>query len=106
SAWAYKMNYNMMTFLPCYGSLWSPYGYRLWSPSSIYRYNGFAPPIYGIGAGRTGDSGSGSATLARPAASASNRSNSPAGSLATSRGSGFAVGATRVGATPAASTGS
>jgi hypothetical protein len=86
SAWAYNMYYNMMTYMPCYGSLWSPYGYRFYSPSTIYRYNGFAPPIYGGGAGRTGTSASGSASLARPVASASNRSNSPAGGLGTSRG--------------------
>ena len=86
SAWAYNMYYNMMTYMPCYGSLWSPYGYRFYSPYSIYRYNGFAPPIYGGGAGRTGTSASGSASLARPVATASNRSNSPSAALGTSRG--------------------
>jgi hypothetical protein len=86
SAWAFNMYYNMMTYMPCYGSLWSPYGYRFYSPYTIYRYNGFAPPIYGGGAGRTGTSASGSASLARPVATASNRSNSPAASLGTARG--------------------
>jgi hypothetical protein len=86
SAWAYNMYYNMMTYMPCYGSLWSPYGYRFYSPYTIYRYNGFAPPLYGGGAGRTGTSASGSAALARPVATASNRSNSPAAGLGTSRG--------------------
>lgn len=86
SAWAYNMYYNMMTYMPCYGSLYSPYGYRLWSPYSVYRYSGYAPPIYGGGASRTGVSSSGSASLARPGAAASNRANSPAASLGTSRG--------------------
>ena len=86
SAWAFNMYYNMMTYMPCYGSLWSPYGYRFYSPYTIYRYNGFAPAIYGGGAGRTGTSASGSASLARPVATASNRSNSPAAALGTSRG--------------------
>jgi hypothetical protein len=92
SAWAYNMYYNMMTYMPCYGSLWSPYGYRFWSPYTIYRYNGFAPPIYGGGAGRTGVSSSGSASLARPVATASNRANSPAASLGSSH-AGFSNGA-------------
>jgi hypothetical protein len=92
SAWMFNMYYNMMTYMPCYGSLWSPYGYRFWSPYTIYRYNGFAPPIYGGGAGRTGASPSGSASLARPVATASNRSNSPAASLGSSH-AGFSNGA-------------
>ena len=37
SAWAFNMYYNMMTYMPCYGSLWSPYGYRFYSPYTIYR---------------------------------------------------------------------
>jgi hypothetical protein len=103
SAWAYNMYYNMMTYMPCYGSLWSPYGYRFWSPYTIYRYNGFAPPIYGGGAGRTGTSSSGSASLARPVATASNRANSPAPSLGTSRGAfSSGAGAGRVGGTTSA----
>src|SRR5215472_6979592 len=103
SAWAYNMYFNMMTYMPCYGSLWSPYGYRFWSPYTIYRYNGFAPPIYGGGAGRTGTSSSGSASLARPVSTASNRSNSPAASLGTSRGAfSSGAGAGRVGGTSSA----
>jgi FecR protein len=107
SAWAYNMYYNMMTYMPCYGSLWSPYGYRFWSPYTIYRYNGFAPPIYGGGAGRTGASPSGSASLARPVATASNRANSPAASLGSSH-AGFSngAGAGRVGTTSAITSGS
>jgi hypothetical protein len=79
SAWGYNSYYGMMTFIPCSGSLWSPYGYRFWSPYSIggaYWVN--APAIYGGGAGRTGASSSGSASLARPATTASYRSTSSA----------------------------
>ncbi len=86
SAWAFNAYYNMMTYMPCYGSLYSPYGYRFYSPYSVYRYSGFAPPIYGGGAGRTGSTGSGSVSLARPVATAGNRANSPAAGLGGSRG--------------------
>jgi hypothetical protein len=101
SAWAFNMYYNMMTYMPCYGSLYSPYGYRFYSPYSIGRYSGYAPPIYGGGASRTGASSSGSASLARPVASASNRANSPAPALGTSRG-GFSSGNSGVPSTSSA----
>ena len=87
SAWAFNAYYNMMTYMPCYGSLYSPYGYRYWSPYTIGYYNGYAPAIYGGGAGRTAVSSSGSAGLARPAATAGNRANSPSAAFnAGSRG--------------------
>jgi hypothetical protein len=100
SAWAFNTYYNMMTYMPCYGSLWSPYGYRFFSPYTIGNYSGYAPALYGGGASRTGTSASGSASLARPAVTASNRANSPAAALGIgSRGS-FAGNATgRVGPT-------
>jgi hypothetical protein len=79
SAWGYNSYYSMMTFIPCNGSLWSPYGYRFWSPYSIGgAYFVGAPVIYGGGAGRTTGSSSGSASLARPATTASYRSTSAA----------------------------
>jgi hypothetical protein len=80
-AWGYNSFYGMMTFIPCYGSLWSPYGYRFWSPYAINQYYWINPPmIYGGGAGRTGTSPSGSASLARPATTASYRGTSASSS--------------------------
>jgi hypothetical protein len=99
SAWMWNTYYSMMTYMPCYGSLWSPYGYRFWSPYTIGYYSGFAPVIYGGGASRTGASGSGSAGLARPVTSATNRANASAGSFGGSRGAlANGAGASRVGA--------
>ncbi len=104
SAWAYNMYFNMMTYMPCYGSLWSPYGYRFWSPYSVYYYSGYAPGIYGGGASRTGASnGSGSASLARPVATSSNRAIS-SGATGVSRGI-FSGGVNRVGSAASANTG-
>jgi hypothetical protein len=77
--WGYNSYYGMMTFIPCTGSLWSPYGYRFWSPYAIsgaYWVN--APIIYGGGAGRTGTTPTGSASLARAATTASYRGTSSA----------------------------
>src|SRR5580658_1363994 len=85
SAWGYNSYYGMMTFIPCSGSLWSPYGYRFWSPYAISGYYWVNPPvIYGGGASRTGTSPTGSASLARPATSASYRSTSAVSALGSS----------------------
>jgi hypothetical protein len=99
SAWMWNTYYSMMTYMPCYGSLNSPYGYRFWSPYTIGYYSGFAPVIYGGGASRTGASGAGSTSLARPVATATSRANSQAGSFGGSRGAllGGGAGAGRVG---------
>jgi hypothetical protein len=87
-AWGYNTYYAMMTFIPCMGSLYSPYGYRFYSPYAISGYYWVNPPIiYGGGAGRTGISPSGSASLARPATTASYRSTSAAPSLGARAGS-------------------
>jgi len=88
-AWGYNNYYGMMTFIPCMGSLYSPYGYRFYSPYAISGYYWVNPPIiYGGGAGRTGISPSGSASLARPATTASYRSTSAAPSLGARAGFG------------------
>lgn len=107
SAWAFNMYYNMMTYMPCYGSFYSPYGYRFWSPYTIGNYNGYAPGIWGGGASRTGLSSSGSASLARPVASASSRANAPSAGLGASRGAfnGASNGTARVGGPAIASGG-
>jgi len=88
--WGYNSYYGMMTFIPCTGSLWSPYGYRFWSPYAIsgaYWVN--APIIYGGGAGRTGTTPTSSASLARPATTASYRGTSSASASGSSH-AGFA----------------
>jgi hypothetical protein len=90
SAWGYNSFYGMMTFIPCTGSYWSPYGYRFWSPYAINQYYWLNPPmIYGGGASRTGTSPSGSASLARPVTTASYRGTSSASASGSSHG-GFA----------------
>jgi hypothetical protein len=84
-AWGYNSYYSMMTFMPCTGSLWSPYGYQFWSPYSIGRaYWVNAPLIYGGGASRTTSSSTGSASLARPVTTAGYRSTEAAPGLASS----------------------
>ncbi len=107
SAWAWNPYYSMMTYMPCYGSMMGAYGYRFWSPYAIGNYSGWAPGIWGGGASRTGVSPSGSASLARPVATASNRANAPTAGVGASRGAfsgGANAGGNRVGG-PAISSG-
>jgi hypothetical protein len=103
-AWGYNSYYSMMTFMPCMGSLYSPYGYQFWSPYSIGRaYWVNAPLIYGGGASRTTSSPTGSASLARPVTTAGYRSTESAPGLASSHvgSTGSSVG--RMGASSVAS---
>jgi hypothetical protein len=106
SAWGYNSYYSMMTFIPCTGSLWSPYGYQFWSPYSIGRaYWVNAPLIYGGGSSRTTSSPSGSASLARPVTTAGYRSTESAPGLASSHvgSTGSSAGLGRMGASSVAS---
>lgn len=99
SAWMWNTYYSMMTYMPCYGSLFSPYGYRFWSPYTIGYYSGYAPAIWGGGASRTGLTGAASTSLARPVATATSRSTAGIGGISPSRGAFGSGGAGRVGST-------
>jgi hypothetical protein len=91
SAWGYNAYYGMMTFIPCTGSLWSPYGYRFWSPYAIRNYSWVNPPaIYGGGASRTAITSTASTSLARPATTASYRATTSAPALGSAH-TGFAA---------------
>jgi hypothetical protein len=36
-SWRYNPWYGMITYIPCQGSAWSPYGYQYWSPQTVAR---------------------------------------------------------------------
>jgi hypothetical protein len=44
SSWAWNPYFGMFTFIPMNGSYYSPYGYRFWSPSAVYRV--YEPRVY------------------------------------------------------------
>jgi hypothetical protein len=101
--WGYNPYYGFGTYIPCSGTMTSPYGYRYWSPIAVYRAfyaprPTYAPPMGGGGfggfpsygsyggtsggySGSTGASSGGFSGASAPAASAS------AGSTASSAGS-------------------
>lgn len=94
-AWGFNSYFNMMTYMPCTGRMYSPYGYAFWSPYSIgSAYWVSAPVIYGGGAGRTVTvaPASASASLARPVATAAAHSIAgvaPPSSTGSRAGAGF-----------------
>ncbi|HZT30653.1 MAG TPA: hypothetical protein VFA33_12250 [Bryobacteraceae bacterium] len=106
SGWYWNPFYGTYTFLPMQGSFYSPYGYRLWSPFSVYpvyygpRYGyyggGSAYNRAGLGYGSIPHTSSGysgaianSAPVSRGGVAASSPSmSSSAGSAPISRGGG------------------
>jgi hypothetical protein len=46
--WYWNSFYGMFTYLPLSGTLYSPYGYRFWSPYSVYQVY-YAPRYYNSG---------------------------------------------------------
>jgi hypothetical protein len=94
-AWTFNSYFNMMTYMPCNGRLYSPYGYAYCSPYYISRMYWVAPPvIYGGGGGRTAvvAPGSASAALARPAANAAAHAIAGAPPSSIGNRGGFGVG--------------
>jgi hypothetical protein len=54
--WRYNQWYGMITYIPCGGGAWSPYGYRYWSPGMVTQAYYAPPPSMGTrGLGGFGD---------------------------------------------------
>jgi hypothetical protein len=60
NSWRYNPWYGLITYIPCGANIYSPYGYRYWSPYNVMRVYYTPPPIYnnGGGGGFGGNSGS------------------------------------------------
>jgi hypothetical protein len=72
NSWAFNQWYGMYTYMPCRGAMYSPYGYRFWSPYTVMRAY-YVPPVnYGGGnRGTSASSGFGGVGGYTPAASTS-----------------------------------
>lgn len=103
--WGYNPYYGFGTYIPCQGTMMSPYGYRYWSPYAVYRafyaprptytptYNGggFGTPSYssygGTSGGYSGSVGTSSGGFSGASGSAGAMSGgSSAGSAGSSAG--------------------
>ena len=109
NSWRYNPWYGLITYIPCGANIYSPYGYRYWSPYNVMRAY-YVPParIYsGGGFGGGGNSGAyvgmsqtssgysgamatSTSSVSSPAASASSgtSASSSAGSASSGHGSG------------------
>jgi len=60
NSWRYNPWYGLITYIPCGANIYSPYGYRYWSPYNVMRVYYTPPPIYnnGGGGGFGGNTGS------------------------------------------------
>ena len=59
NSWRYNPWYGLVTYIPCGGNIYSPYGYRYWSPYNVMRAFYVPPPqpIYNGGGGGFGNAG-------------------------------------------------
>ena len=59
NSWRYNPWYGLITYIPCGANIYSPYGYRYWSPYNVMQAFYMPPPMfrgggYGGGTGRVG----------------------------------------------------
>jgi hypothetical protein len=88
-AWGFNAYYGMMTYIPCRGTLNSPYGFMYWSPFTVMRAY-YVPPVYN-GGGYNYGAGRGSV----PTAAAT--SSGYSGVVAASSSSAASIGSAGVG---------
>lgn len=55
NSWRYNPWYGLVTYIPCGNNIYSPYGYRYWSPYNVMRAYYVPPaPVYNSGGGGFG----------------------------------------------------
>ena len=54
NSWRYNPWYGLITYIPCGANIYSPYGYRYWSPYNVMRAYYTPPPMYNRGGGGFG----------------------------------------------------
>jgi hypothetical protein len=107
NSWRYNPWYGLITYIPCGNNVYSPYGYRYWSPYNVMRAYYVPPaPVYHNG-GNTGfGAGSGAYTgMSQTSAGYSGAMSNSAGSVSASPGAGAMSGSTSSASAGAASGG-
>jgi hypothetical protein len=87
--WRYNQWYGMVTYIPCGANIYSPYGYRYWSPNNVARMYYVAPPVshgggYGGGGGYYPSMGSSGGGYSGAVASSGSSMGSSAGAMSSS----------------------
>jgi hypothetical protein len=105
NVWRYNPWYGTYTYIPCNGSVYSPYGYRYWSPYNVMRAyyvprvmptpslggGGFGNPGSYAGMSQTSSGYSGAMSTASSSSSVSSATAAPASSTSTSSSAGTAA---------------
>jgi hypothetical protein len=69
ASWRYNPWYGLITYIPCGNNIYSPYGYRYWSPYNVMRAYYVPPaPIYNNGGGGFGAGTGGYAGMSQTSA--------------------------------------
>jgi hypothetical protein len=67
NSWAFNQWYGLYTYMPCRGTLYSPYGYRFWSPLTVMNAY-YMPPVYRGNPGGYGGGGFAGPGISYPSA--------------------------------------
>ncbi len=54
NSWRYNPWFGTVTYIPCGGNVYSPYGYRYWSPYNVMQAYYIPPPVYRGGGNNSG----------------------------------------------------
>jgi hypothetical protein len=101
--WRYNQWYGMVTYIPCGANIYSPYGYRYWSPNTVARMYYVAPPVsHGGGYGGNGGGyypsmGSSGGGYSGAVASSGSSMGSSAGSMSSGSTAASSAGASSAG---------
>ena len=89
--WRYNPWFGSVTYIPCNGNVYSPYGYRYWSPYNVMQAYYMPPPMYRGGynnGGGYGGSNGAYNSVGRTSAGYSGVMSSPASSVSSSTSAG------------------
>jgi len=105
NSWRYNPWYGLITYIPCGNNIYSPYGYRYWSPYNVMRAYYVPPtPVYNGGGFGAGNAGAYSG-MSQTSAGYSGAMSAPSSSVSASPSAGAMSGSTASSSAPAASTG-
>jgi hypothetical protein len=85
NSWRYNTWYGLVTYIPCGANIYSPYGYRYWSPYNVMRaYYVPPPPVYNMGGGGFGGGGGVYTGMSQTSSGYSGAMSAPSSSVSSS----------------------
>ena len=85
NSWTYNRWYGLITYIPCGANIYSPYGYRYWSPYNVMRAYYVPPaPVYNTGGGGFGGGGGVYTGMSQTSSGYSGAMSAPSSSVSSS----------------------